>query len=103
MIVPLDMTKRPYIPQQDVSYMAGYSVAIKNSFLNLVPPRGTDWRFKSPPHPIHTRYAQCRADNDGASNIGTFACRTNPRDTKASKRAKRFPKPTKSIFSINFR
>jgi hypothetical protein len=59
-IVPLDMTKRPYIPQQDVSYMAGYSVAIKNSFLNLVPPRGTDWRFKSPPHPIHTRYAQCR-------------------------------------------
>jgi hypothetical protein len=54
-IVPLDMTKRPYIPQQDVSYMAGYSVAIKNSFLNLVPPRGTDWRFKSPPHPIHTR------------------------------------------------
>jgi hypothetical protein len=56
-IVPLDMTKRPYIPQQDVSYMAGYGVAIKNSFLNLVPPRGTDWRFKSPPHPIHTRYA----------------------------------------------
>jgi hypothetical protein len=46
-IVPLDMAKRPYIPQQDVSYMAGYSVAIKNSFLNLVPPRGTDWRFKS--------------------------------------------------------
>ena len=54
-IVPLDMAKRPYIPQQDVSYMAGYGVAIKNSFLNLVPPRGTDWRFKSPPHPIHTR------------------------------------------------
>jgi hypothetical protein len=58
-IVPLDMTKRPYIPQQDVSYMAGYGVAIKNSFINLVPPRGTDWRFKSPPHPIHTRYAAC--------------------------------------------
>ncbi len=38
--------------------MAGYGVAIKNSFLNLVPPRVTDWRFKSPPHPIHTRYAQ---------------------------------------------
>ncbi len=38
--------------------MAGYGVAIKNSFLNLVPPRGTGWRFKSPPHPIHTRYAQ---------------------------------------------
>jgi hypothetical protein len=50
------MTKRPYIPQQDVSYMAGYGVAIKNSFLNLVPPRGTDWRFKSPPHPIHKRW-----------------------------------------------
>ncbi len=31
------MAKRPYIPQQDVSYMAGYSVAIKKSFLNLVP------------------------------------------------------------------
>ncbi len=33
--------------------MAGYGVAIKNSFLNLVPPRGTDWRFKSPPHPMN--------------------------------------------------
>ncbi len=32
--------------------MAGYGVAIENSFLNLVPPRGTGWRFKSPPHPI---------------------------------------------------
>ena len=59
------MTKRPYIPQQDVSYMAGYSVAIKNSFLNLVPPRGTDWRFKSPPHPIHTRWASCPLNNIG--------------------------------------
>jgi hypothetical protein len=38
--------------------MAGYGVAIKNSFLNLVPPRGTGWRFKSPPHPIHTRWWQ---------------------------------------------
>jgi hypothetical protein len=38
--------------------MAGYGVAIKNSFLNLVPQRGTDWRFKSPPHPIHTRWRQ---------------------------------------------
>ncbi len=36
--------------------MAGYGVAIKNSFLNLVPPRWTGWRFKSPPHPIHTRW-----------------------------------------------
>jgi hypothetical protein len=46
--------------------MAGYGVAIKNSFLNLVPPRGTDWRFKSPPHPIHTRWQQLGSsvDND---------------------------------------
>jgi hypothetical protein len=68
-IVPLDMTKRPYIPQQDVSYMAGYSVAIKNSFLNLVPPRGTDWRFKSPPHPIHTRCAP------GAERVSVYGTR----------------------------
>ena len=27
-------------------------------------------------------------DRDGASNIGTFACRTFPCDTKASNRAK---------------
>jgi len=67
-IVPLDMAKRPYIPQQDVSYMAVYGVAIKNSFLNLVPPRGTDWRFKSPPHPIHTR---CAPGEERVSVYGT--------------------------------
>jgi len=33
-------------------------------------------RFEYPPLLMHKRYAQCRADNDGASNIGTFACRT---------------------------
>jgi hypothetical protein len=31
-------------------------------------------------------------DSFGASNIGTFACRSFPRDTKASKRAKATPK-----------
>jgi hypothetical protein len=31
-------------------------------------------------------------DRDGASNIGTFACRSFPRDTKASKRAKKMTK-----------
>jgi hypothetical protein len=45
----------------------------------------------SPPKPsygrIHSRYAQCRADRFCASIIGTFACRTNQRKTKASKRA----------------
>jgi hypothetical protein len=49
---------------------------------------GTGRGFGSAPQQKHTRYAQCRADNDGASNFGTFACRTNPRDTEASKRAK---------------
>ncbi|MBI1770015.1 MAG: hypothetical protein HYR67_16740 [Bacteroidetes bacterium] len=33
------------------------------------------------------RYAQCRADKADATHIGTFACRTFLRDTKASKRA----------------
>jgi hypothetical protein len=53
-----------YYTQQDVSYMAGYGVAIKNSFLNLVPPRGTGWRFKSPPHPIHIRWVPCPVSAD---------------------------------------
>ena len=38
-----------------------------------------------------TSYAQTLCtmprDREGASNIGTFACRTFPRDSKASKRA----------------
>jgi hypothetical protein len=33
------------------------------------------------------RYAQCRADRVVAPRIGTFACRTSHRNTKASKRA----------------
>lgn len=43
---------------------------------------------KNPPlRQAAKRYAQCRGTDFGASKIGTFACRTFPRDTKASKRA----------------
>jgi hypothetical protein len=59
------------------------------SYLYCVRCRGHHAASEAPLERKYSRYAQCRGTDFGASNLGTFACRTFPHDTKASKRAKR--------------
>jgi hypothetical protein len=66
----------------------GFGVLSKFLYFYSVRCRGQVAGFKTPPPGRkHQRCAQCRGTVNCASNTGTFACHTFPRDTKASKRA----------------
>jgi len=58
-----------------------YSLVFLISFGHV----GRDTASKTQPRFIHKRYAQCRADRVVPTRVGTFACRTFHRNTKASK------------------